>query len=226
MATTVKSSETIIYPESDGSPMGETDLHITLIIYLREALRDYFRAELDIYVAGNMFFYYEQGNPAAFVAPDVFVVRGVTKGQRRTYKLWEETKVPSVVFEITSRSTRLDDLGNKRVLYAMLGVPEYYLFDPEGDYLEPRLWAYHLNTAQNPAEYERVFGDVIDSPLLGLELLVEDDFLRLREPKSGQNLLTPQEAQAAHRAEAEARQAAEAEAAQLRAELERLKSKK
>lgn len=213
--------------------MGETDLHISLIIYLREALRDHFRADPNIYVAGNMFFYYEEGDPASVVAPDVFVVRGVTKGQRRTYKLWDETKAPSVVFEVTSRSTRLEDLGNKRALYALLGVPEYYLFDPEGDYLEPRLWAYHLNTDQNPGEYERVFGDVIYSPLLGLELLVEDSLLRLRNPSSGENLLTPQEAHAARRAEtearraeAEARQAAEAEAAHLRAELERLKTKK
>ena len=31
------------YPESDGKPMGETDVHIDALIYLREALRDHFR---------------------------------------------------------------------------------------------------------------------------------------------------------------------------------------
>jgi hypothetical protein len=70
----------IYYPESDGKPMGETDVHIDALIYLREALRDYFRDDPQVYVAGNMLLYYEEGNPAACVAPDVFVVHGVAKG--------------------------------------------------------------------------------------------------------------------------------------------------
>ena len=31
----------IHYPERDGKPMGETDVHIDALIYLREALRDH-----------------------------------------------------------------------------------------------------------------------------------------------------------------------------------------
>lgn len=216
----------IIYPESDGSPIGETDLHISLLTYLREALLDYFRDDPQLYVAANLFLYYEEGNPTAVVAPDVFVVRGVPKGNRRIYKLWEEGQVPQVVFELTSRSTRLDDLGTKRALYAMLGVSEYYIYDPYGDYLEPRLWAYHLETKEGTAEYGRVLDAVIQSQVLGLDLIPEGDLLRLRNSQTGQKLLTPFEAQAARRTEAEARRAAEAEAAQLRAELERLRSGK
>jgi hypothetical protein len=75
------------YPESDGKPMGETDVHIDALIYLREALRDYFRDDPQTYVARNMLLYHEEGNPAACVAPDVFVVQGVAKGERRTYRL-------------------------------------------------------------------------------------------------------------------------------------------
>ncbi|MCK6626015.1 MAG: Uma2 family endonuclease [Anaerolineae bacterium] len=209
----------IIYPESDGTPMGETDLHISLLTYLREALLDYFRDEPQVYVAANLFLYYEEGNPAAVVAPDVFVVRGVPKGNRRIYKLWEEGQAPQVVFELTSRSTRLDDLGTKRALYALLGVSEYYIYDPYGDYLEPRLWAYHLEVSQGVAEYVRLLDPIVHSPALGLDLIPEGDLLRLRNSQTGQKLLTPFEAQAAHRA-------AEAEAARLRAELERLKSGK
>src|SRR5688572_9261504 len=112
----------IHYPESDGKPMGETDVHIDALIYLREALRDLFRDDPQVYVAGNMLLYYEDGNPSACVAPDVFVVQGVAKHERRIYKLWEEGQSPAVVFEITSRGSRLEDLGTKRALYAMLGV--------------------------------------------------------------------------------------------------------
>jgi Uma2 family endonuclease len=224
----------IYYPETDGKPMAETDVHIDVLIYLREALRDYFRDNPRVYVAGNMLFYYEEGNPAACVAPDVFVVQGVAKGERRTYRLWEEGQPPAVVFEITSRGTRLEDLGTKRALYAMLGVREYFLYDPLGEYLLPPLQGYCLQEG----EYQRMppggEGELA-SQELGLELRVEEGRLRLVNPATGARLLTPAEAQAAWRAEAAARQAeaaarqaeaaarhaAEAEVERLRAELAR-----
>ena len=80
----------IYYPESDGKPMAETDVHISILTYLREALIDHFRDDPQVYVAGNLFLYYEKGDKSKVVAPDVFVVKGVPKGDRRTYKLWEE----------------------------------------------------------------------------------------------------------------------------------------
>jgi Uma2 family endonuclease len=217
------------YPESDGKPMGETDVHIDALIYLREALKDYFRNEPQVYVAGNMLLYYEEGNPAACVAPDVFVVQGVAKGERRTYRLWEEGQAPAVVFEITSRGSRLEDLGTKRAVYAMLGVREYFLYDPLGEYLRPPLQGYRLREG----EYERISPEAegeLTSQALGLDLRLEDGRLRLVSPATGERLLTPAEAQAARRAEAEARQAeaaarqAEAAARQAaEAELERLR---
>ena len=225
----------IHYPERDGKPMAETDVHIDVLIYLREALRDYFRNEPQVYVAGNMLLYYEEGNPSACVAPDVFVVQGVAKGERRTYKVWEEGQPPTVVFEITSRGSRLEDLGTKRALYAMLGVQEYFLYDPLGEYLRPPLQGYRLQQG----EYEHVFpGDQgqLVSQALSLELRLQDGQLQVVNPATGERLLTPAEAHAARRteavarqaeavarqAEAEARQAAEARATLAEAELERL----
>jgi Uma2 family endonuclease len=72
------------------------------------------------------------------------VVQGVAKGERRTYKLWEEGQLPAVVFEITSRGSRLEELGTKQALYAMLGVREYFLYYPLGEYLRPPLQGYRL----------------------------------------------------------------------------------
>ena len=203
----------IHYPETDGKPIAETDVHIDVLIYLREALRDHFRDAPQVYVAGNMLLYYEEGNPAACVAPDVFVVQGVAKGERRTYRLWEEGQPPAVVFEITSRGTRLEDLGTKRALYAMLGVREYFLYDPLGEYLQPPLQGYRLQEG----EYQRMLpgsGGELASQELGLELRVEEGRLRLVNPATGERLLTPAEAQVAWRA-------AEAEVERLRAELAR-----
>jgi Uma2 family endonuclease len=223
MDTITTAQKQIHYPESDGKPMGETDLHIDALIYLREALKDYFRDEPQVYVAGNMFLYYEEGNPAACLAPDVFVVQGVIKQERRTYKLWEEGQPPAVVFEITSRGTRLEDLGTKRVVYAMLGVQEYFLYDPLGEYLQPPLQGYQLQQG----EYQRMppgGAGVLASQVLGVELRVEEGRLRGVIPATGERLLTPAEALAARRAEANARRAAEARAAQAEAELERLRA--
>ncbi|MGH8059479.1 MAG: Uma2 family endonuclease [Candidatus Entotheonellia bacterium] len=212
----------LFYPESDGKPMGESDVHIDGLIYLREALRDYFRDDPQVYVAGNMFLYYEEGNPSACVAPDVFVVHGVAKAERRTYKLWEEGQPPTVVLEITSRGTRLEDLGTKRALYAMLGVREYFVYDPLGEYLRPPLQGYQLQEG----EYQRIAPaseGVLVSQILGLELWVEEGRIRVVNPATGERLLTPAEALAARRT-AEARAArAEAELERLRAELARLR---
>ena len=108
----VKTRVEVRYPESDGKPMAETDIHADLLIYLREALKDYFRDDPNVYVAGNLFVYYEEGNPEAVVAPDVFVVKGVPKRRRRIYQVWVEGKAPDVVFELTSESTRWEDVDS------------------------------------------------------------------------------------------------------------------
>jgi Uma2 family endonuclease len=215
--------EQIHYPETDGKPMAETDIHADALIYLREALKDYFRDDQEVYVAGNLLLYYEEGNPAASIAPDVFVVKGIPKHERRIYKLWEEGKAPDVVIEITSRGTRLEDLGTKRALYAMLGVKEYFLYDPLGEYLEPPLQGYQLVDGDYQRMQPTDKGALL-SQVLGLELRLEDDHLRLVDPATGERLLTPAEAQEARRAEAAARRAAEERAARLEAEVERLRA--
>ncbi len=110
------------YPDSDGQPVAETDFQRIPLWYANDALARYFRDQEDVYVSANMFLYYEEGNPRAVVAPDVFVVVGTPKGDRRSYKLWEEPKGPDFVLEITSHSTRTTDQGPKRRIYAELGV--------------------------------------------------------------------------------------------------------
>ena len=209
----------INYPESDGKPIAEADTHRKQMVYLIEALDDYFRDDPRVYVAGNLFLYYEEGDIRQVVAPDVFVVKGVPKGDRRTYKLWEEDdKGPQVVFEVSSRSTRKEDLGPKKGTYEMLGVQEYFLFDPLGEYLELPLVGYWLEEGG----YRREAGERLVSEALGLELRVEGDRLWLYDLETGEKLLSPLEAQAARRAEAAARREAEtrAKAAETRAEQE------
>src|SRR5262245_44384550 len=210
------------YPESDGKPLGETDVHRREIAQIIEMLTLFFQSVVDIYVSGNLMFYYEEGNLSAVVSPDVFVVKGVPKGLRRTYKLWEEKRPPVVVFEITSSSTRLEDKGNKRALYAMLGVREYFLFDPLTEYLKPPLQGFRLVGEEYIAIDQAEDGALI-SQELGLRMFREDTFLRMIDIATEQGLLRPAELEAARQAEAEARRAAEEEIVRLRAELARLR---
>src|SRR5436309_3484783 len=135
----------IHYPESDGQPMAETEIHLDVTIDLLQGLLRRYRDVADVYVAGNLFFYYVQGDPRSVVSPDVFLVRGVPKSpRRRIYKLWDEGEAPSLVIEVTSDSTRDEDLRRKKALYERLGVEEYFHFDPLGEYLQPRLQGYRL----------------------------------------------------------------------------------
>lgn len=240
----------VYYPESDGQPMGETSHHINAILYLLAALRHFFRQVEQIYVGANMLFYYEEGDPTSYRVPDVFVVKGVPEHERRVYKLWVEGVAPSVIFEISSRSTRHEDTGLKKGLYEMLGVREYFVFDPLDEYLKPRLQGWLLQRQSYQPITPSPEGALI-SLELGLILKPDGTLLRLIDPATGRPIPTLDEAAAqiereieraetearhalaeaqraeteAQRAEAEAQRAnrAETELARLRAELEGLR---
>src|SRR5438876_10718276 len=115
------------YPESDGRPMGETDIHRDAMVRHIELLRHYYDGQ-QVYVSGDLLVYYEQGNPKKFVVPDAFVVKGINPGQRRVYKTWVERKAPDAAIETTSRKTKKKDTTFKPDLYARLGITEYLLF--------------------------------------------------------------------------------------------------
>ena len=219
----------IYYPESDGEPMAETDTHVKLMARLRESLDRYYQADPKVYVSANLFIYYVQGNPKKRVAPDIFVVQGVPKGDRRVYKLWEEGTPPCLVIELGSKGTWREDQYEKWRLYEKLGVQEYYLFDPEYNYLVEPFIAWHL---MEDGQYRlmKVKKGRIKSQVLGLELVDTGETLRRYDPATAQFLPTPAELEVARQqaemranAEREARQQAEAELAHLRKELARLR---
>jgi Uma2 family endonuclease len=228
----------IEYPESDGEPMAETEIHAELMINLRFALKRRFRDDPNVYIGANMFVYWVEGDPSKSKAPDVFAVFGVPKTPaRRTWKIWEEGKAPDMVIELSSRKTWQEDMYEKWQLYGRLGVREYFLFDPLYEYLPEPLMAWRLVGGQYlPAKVEN--GRVL-SEVLGLELFDTGETLRLVDLKTGEILPTEAEEIAAREAaealalketkarrQAEARAAAaEAEMEKLRAELARLKRK-
>ena len=248
MATPELRRARVHYPETDGKPMAESDLHRDLMLELIATLGHQFRDDRNFYVSGNLLIYFEKGNPEMSVSPDLFVVRGVPKKQRKIYKTWEE-KGPELTLELTSKSTHLEDLGKKRAVYERLKVKEYFIFDPEGVHFQPRFRAFKLKDGilQPVSEFRTIAGaQVFSSKVVGLDLYARGTSLRWVDPRTGEPLLVPAElydrieaekkrAEAETKraevekehAEAEKRRAdaAEAELTRLREEISRLRRK-
>ena len=227
MARTAVVPETIDYPESDGVPMAENDFQLRTMTYAIEALDNHFHTRSDVYVSGDLFVYYEENNNKARIAPDVFVVFGVPDHRRRTYLLWREGKAPDFVMEVSSPSTWRADQGSKRNTYAKMGVPEYWLYDPTGDYLAPRLQGFRLAGGQYAPIAVRNDGVLTGrSEVLALELrLYPDDRFRFHDPVSGQDLPSLEEAERGRNAEAQARQTAESRLQESEAAREALETR-
>ena len=165
--------------------MAETQIHQEAMIELIHGLRDHFADDPEVYVAGNMFLYFVEGDPRRNVSPDVMFIRGVPKTVRDTYKTWEEGgKAPDLVVEVSSKSTRREDLRTKLALYRdELKVREYFLFDPLGEYLKPRFRGFRLVGDEYqpiPMEDEQMASEV-----LGLDLRAVGETVRLVDPATG-----------------------------------------
>ena len=206
------------YPESDGQPMAETELHRDLMMDSILTLKARFQDLLAVCVSGNMFMYYAIGDASRSVSPDVFVTFGIERKQRRIYRVWEEGKPPDFVLEFSSKRTVSNDLGAKKNLYAeVLGVREYFLYDAERKYLPTPLMGFRLVGTEYvpilPEPDGKVFAET-----LGLSLGLRGDGFGFYEPIAGRWLETPMDEAAARAEEAAAlAERLEAEAEQAKA---------
>ena len=221
MQEAVPDPSVVEYPTSDGKPLAESDLHFDRITYAAHALKIRYADTPDVYVGANMLVYDEPGNPRRHLAPDVFVVFDVPNHRRDLFKIWEE-KPPSFVLEITSKTTRHEDMRTKRQRYAAWGVDEYFLYDPRAEYLAPPLQGFALREGTyQPMPRTRFpngqHGYV--SEALAIHLRLRGSELRLFDPATGRDLRTHEESERAVK-EAETRLAAtETEVAELRARI-------
>jgi hypothetical protein len=79
-----------------------------------------------------MFVHYDPENRRRSRGPDFFLVLNVEDRERKSWVVWREgMRFPDVIIELLSDSTRAEDEGPKKVLYAELfRTSEYYLYDP------------------------------------------------------------------------------------------------
>ena len=199
-----------LYPESDGKPMADTDLHLYWIKRVQDMLETYFSQAPGVYISGNIMMYDIEGPARTAVSPDILVAFGLGRKFRRTYKVWEEGKPPDFVMEFSSKRTYRNDLDEKMALYTRMNIPEYFIHDPDRRYLLSPLLGFRLVEGQ----YVEIALDAdgrVHSEILNLDFALLDDGLAIYDPQAQQWLQT--------RAEK-----AEAEVARLQAEIARLKA--
>jgi Uma2 family endonuclease len=137
MSTITSPPQTIVYPDSDGKPMSDNTLQFRWIVTIKEGVDALFSHDPDVFVAGDLLWYPVEGEPKIRIGPDVLVVFGRPKGDRGSYKQWEEGGIaPQVVFEIVSPGNRLTELVRKLRFYQRYGVEEYYVYDPDRGLLD------------------------------------------------------------------------------------------
>jgi Uma2 family endonuclease len=181
-----QTTKEIIYPDSDGQPMSDNTKQFRWIVTIKENLEILFANVPDVFVAGDLLWYPVEGNNKLCQAPDAMVVFGRPKGDRGSYKQWEEDNIPpQVAFEILSPGNRAGKMLQKTIFYQRYGVEEYYVYDPDeieltgftrsGDWLEP---------------IEEMNGWI--SPRLGIRFELKEDTLEIYRP-DGQKFLTPVE---------------------------------
>jgi Uma2 family endonuclease len=122
----------LVYPERDGQPRSDNTLQFRWIVLIKENLECLFADNFEVFIAGDLLWYPVEGHPEIRVAPDAMVVLGRPKGDRGSYRQWQEGNlVPQVVFEILSPGNRLAEMARKLQFYDRYGVEEYYVYDPD-----------------------------------------------------------------------------------------------
>ena len=214
-------STTVNYPDSDGQPMADNTKQFRWIVVIKENLELLFVNQPEVFVAGDLLWYPVEGDNAIRQAPDVMVVVGRPKGDRGSYRQWQEGNLaPQVVFEILSPGNRYGEMLRKLGFYDRHGVEEYYIYDPDKLELTGL-----LRGEQGLEVIEEINGWV--SPRLQIRFQITDEGLEIYRP-DGQQFLTYSELgleleQARSRADQERSRAEQAQAqvdrlaAQLRA---------
>nr|WP_263402998.1 Uma2 family endonuclease [Pseudanabaena sp. UWO311] len=153
--------------------MADNTKQFELIVEIKKGLDLLFINNPQVFVAGDLFWYPVEGQSKIVTAPDVMVAMGRPKGDRGSYKQWEEDNIaPQVVFEILSPSNNRAEMSKKLLFFERYGVEEYYLYDPEENVLE--VWQ---RTFDGLSLMD--FSDSWTSPRLGIRLDIASGRLQL-----------------------------------------------
>ena len=225
----IAASDWELAPQPDAM---QQELPLTdLVATIRDALSQRDPAQ-SVFISSNTFLCYDPNNLNHRLQPDLYVAFGVDDSAIRDrdagYIPWEVGKQPDFVLELASVSTARNDLTRKRDLYASIGIPEYWRFDPTGgdlygapiigehlvgDFYEP------LPISEHPDGHPKGY-----SPILALTLAWVEGIFRIYNPSSGDYSQTVRERLSTINEEVTARRNAEERVRQLEQQLRNLRS--
>ncbi len=192
----------IVYPDSDGKPMADITKQARWIVILFDNLLALFAEAADVFIAADLLWYPVEGEPEVCQAPDVLVAFGRPKGDRRSYRQWEEGGIaPHVVFEILSPGTDPLEMADKLDWYDRHGVEEYYVYDPDRNRLAVYVRRGEVLRRMHPA-------DGFASPRLKIRFQMTTPEMMVYRP-DGRPFLTFDQLEAARAQAEEARRQAE-----------------
>jgi Uma2 family endonuclease len=231
--------------EEDDEPLA-TDGHYREQIYVYTVLYDRF-AGPECYVSFQRWLRRDREGRQPSLQPDLLIALGVPDALRRVYNPWEIGKPPTLVAEWLSDSSLKADRTLKAGEYRKLGIAEYWLFNPYGEFRDPRVQGWDLQAAGAPAPLPVESDGSVASRALPVRFAVHETRLDVLDPRTGEPL-TPLRAQELHildeiakrqreaelrrqaeqetHREATARRRAEEELERLRAELEQLRQER
>jgi Uma2 family endonuclease len=193
--------------EVEGAELTQSRIHYAVIRYLTLVLEWLFYGQ-GVGVTGNVNFYQTENPHETSKSPDIAVVDGlevepVNLEEMPSYYVGEDGPPPRVVFEVSSKDTWRQDLEEKPARYALMGIKEYFVFDPNSRSFWTGQWRKHnrlIGWRRNPAlgQYEllvkdeagRLWSEELASWLViepeGLRLYTADGQLRLTEAEAYQ----------------------------------------
>lgn len=123
--------------------MSEADEHTKLIQYLTTLLEWLYR-DRDWYILSNIKIIRRDPAIRQDIAPDIAIVKNITLPitppniPLSSWRIGQPNRpAPAVVFEVASKATWRNDINVKINEYRLLGVNEYFAYDP----YTPALWA-------------------------------------------------------------------------------------
>ena len=167
----------------------EQNLQLVEILGLFRARFTDFNERPDVFLDNETFICYDPSNLNVRIAPDIYLAFGVDARAirpRKIYLPWEVGKPPDFALEIASESTADADTQRKPGIYAAIGVPEFWRFDPSGgQYHGQPIWGGELvNGRYRELPQTREPDGILKvySPLLEISLCWDDGWPRVYDP--------------------------------------------
>ncbi len=222
------------YPDERDLPPDhmEQNREIREVLNLLAACFADFDRRPDVFIDTDSNVCYDPRNLNVRVAPDVYIAFGVDAEAIRPLKLylpWEAGKTPDWVLEVASESTARQDVNRKPSVYAQIGIPEIWRFDPTGGryYGQPLYGGRLVNGLYHAIELTSEPDGILKGYSEALELYFcwDEGWPRFCNPATGAYLENWRQVWNDREAERTARSIADARAEAAEAELRRLQER-